>query len=151
MFRVLSPDTCKRELLGNGIEVCGYKSDVFDYREGFNKACRNNDLVSLSISSKDDNNGQFVLTVNGRDNLNKLAESIDFVSLSIVSATDNGGQFSFEICGGNNLLRLKAVIDFALEIKEYECIYCEDSKLAHYRTVNNLFEPCPHCKGSDNE
>ena len=150
MIRIVPEHMYKREFLEEGIEVCGYKSETFDYREGHDKPRRNNDMVSLSIRSKDDVGGQFTFTINGRDSLQKLKESIDFVRLTIVSATDKGGQFSFDVSGRNNLLKLKDVIDFALEIKEYKCVYCEDSGLATNVSVYNLGASCFHCRGEKN-
>jgi len=120
MLQVIPENMYKRVLLSKDIEATGYKSEVFDYSEGSDAGKRDNTKVSV--------------------NINLIS---DFNSLGNVG-------FRLKIDGRDTLLLLREAIDFALETREYNCVYCEDSGLAHIRSSDCSDRPCPHCKGGKN-
>jgi hypothetical protein len=78
MLRTIPKDKYKSVKIGKQVEVTGFKSETYEYPDGFNKpSVLNNDLVSLTINTNYDAS-EFRFRINGREDLLKLKEAIDF-------------------------------------------------------------------------
>ena len=78
MLRTIPKDKYKSVKIGEQVEVTGFKSETYDYPNGFDKPVLNNEQVSLSINTNYDKASQFKFHISGREDLLKLKEAVDF-------------------------------------------------------------------------
>ncbi len=90
MLSEIPKDKYKRVKIGKQVEVTGYKSESYDYTNGFNKpAILNNNEVSLVIETGYDRSSDFKFRIHGREDLLKLKEALDFALEDIAIEVDD--------------------------------------------------------------
>ena len=78
MLSEIPKDKYKSVKIGKQVEITGYKSETYDYPDGFDNPVLNNDQVSLTIETGYDRSSDFKFRIHGREDLLKLKEAIDF-------------------------------------------------------------------------
>ena len=78
MLRTIPKDKYKSVKIGKQVDVTGFKSETYEYPDGFDNPVLNNDRVSLTINTNHDKASQFKFHISGREDLLKLKEAVDF-------------------------------------------------------------------------